>query len=107
MDNTFNIIECIKSNAITLIVAIYLIVIAYYMTKDPEKLFTKIYLYTTVAVVPIVIGVIYALNNTGSSEKSEFKNRLSTALPNDPVPPVIIKVLFLNIIKFYFSIFNN
>ena len=52
MDNTFNIIECIKSNAITLIVAIYLIVIAYYMTKDPEKLFTKIYLYTTVAVVP-------------------------------------------------------
>ena len=73
MDNTFNIIECIKSNAITLIVAIYLIVIAYYMTKDPEKLFTKIYLYTTIAVVPIVIGVIYALNNTGSSEKSEFK----------------------------------
>jgi hypothetical protein len=68
-----NFIECIKSNAITLIVAIYLIVIAYYMTKDPEKLFTKIYLYTTIAVVPIVIGVIYALNNSGSSEKSQFE----------------------------------
>lgn len=61
-------IECIKSNAITLIVAVYLIVIAYYMTKDPEKLFTQIYLYTSIAIVPIVIGVIYALNNSGSSQ---------------------------------------
>jgi hypothetical protein len=63
-----NFIECIKSNAITLIVAVYLIVIAYYMTKDPKKLFTQIYLYTTIAIVPIVIGVIYALTNSGSSQ---------------------------------------
>ena len=63
---SFNLIECLKSNAITLAVAIYLIVIAYYMTKDPEKLFTKVYLYATIAVVPIFAGVIYALKKSGS-----------------------------------------
>ena len=36
------------------------------MTKNPEKLFTKIYLYATIAVVPIFIGVIFALKNSGS-----------------------------------------
>ena len=61
----FNLIECLKSNAITLAIAIYLVVIAYYMTKDPEKLFTKIYLYSTIAVVPIFIGIIFALKNSG------------------------------------------
>ena len=63
---TFNFVDCFKSNAITLAVAIYLIVIAYYMTKDPEKLFTKIYLYATIAVVPILAGVIYTLNKSGT-----------------------------------------
>jgi hypothetical protein len=62
---TFDFVECFKSNAITLAVAIYLIVIAYYMTKDPEKLFTKIYLYATIAIVPIFAGVIYTLNKSG------------------------------------------
>ena len=28
----------------------------------------------------------------------QFKNLFRTALPNDPVPPVISKVLFLNIL---------
>ena len=62
--------ECLKSNAITLAVAIYLIVISYYMTKDPEKLFTKIYLYLTIAVVPIIIGVLFALNSSTSGTTS-------------------------------------
>jgi len=66
------VIECLKSNAITLAVAIYLIVIAYYMTKDPEKLFTKIYLYATIAVVPIFIGIIFALKNSGSETSSSL-----------------------------------
>ena len=60
--NNFNFIECLKSNTITLAIAIYLVVIAYYMTKDPDKLFTKIYLYATIAVVPIFIGIIFALS---------------------------------------------
>ena len=64
--NTFNFLECLKSNAITLAVAIYMIVIAYYMTKNPEKLFTKLYLYVTIAVVPLFIGIIFALKNSGS-----------------------------------------
>ena len=62
-----DLIECIKSNAITLIVAIYLIINAYYMTKDPEKLFTKIYLYAMIAIVPVFIGIIYSLKNSGST----------------------------------------
>ena len=33
------------------------------------------------------------------SENSESKKRLSTALPKDPVPPVISSTLFLNILK--------
>lgn len=65
--STFNFIECFKSNAITLAVAIYLIVISYYMTKNPEKLFTKLYLYVTIAVVPIFIGIIFALKNSGTA----------------------------------------
>ena len=48
-----NFIDKLSQNAITLGIAIYLIVIAYYMTKDPEKLFTNIYLYSTIAIVPI------------------------------------------------------
>lgn len=43
-----------------------MIVIAYYMTKNPEKLFTKLYLYVTIAVVPLFIGIIFALKNSGS-----------------------------------------
>ena len=58
------IIEFIKSSGIPLGIAIYLIVIAYYMTKDPEKLFTKTYLYVSMIAVPIFAGVIYLLTKT-------------------------------------------
>jgi len=66
------VIECLKSNTITLVVAIYLIIIAYYMTKDPEKLFSKIYLYGTIAIVPVFIGIIFALKNSGSELSSSL-----------------------------------
>ena len=66
------VMECLKSNAITLAVAIYLIIIAYYMTKDPEKLFSKIYLYGTIAIVPVFIGIIFALKNSGSELSSSL-----------------------------------
>ena len=59
-----NFIDTLSQNAITLGIAIYLIVIAYYMTKDPEKLFTNIYLYSTIAIVPIIIGLVYLLKNS-------------------------------------------
>lgn len=61
-----NFIDTLSQNAITLGIAIYLIVIAYYMTKDPEKLFTNIYLYSTIAIVPIIIGLVYLLKNSNS-----------------------------------------
>jgi hypothetical protein len=73
VSNNLNpVIECLKSNAITLAVAIYLIVIAYYMTKDPKKLFTKIYLYITIAIVPIFIGIIFALKNSGAASSTNL-----------------------------------
>lgn len=65
--DSFNFVECVKSNTITLSVAIYLIVIAYYMTKNPQKLFTKFYLYVTIAVVPLFIGIIFSLKNSWSA----------------------------------------
>lgn len=94
----FNFIDCLKSNTITLAIAIYLVVIAYYMTKDPEKLFTKIYLYATIALVPIFIGIIFALRSSGSASASISAN-LST---NDYIKysagflAFIIIVYFLN-----------
>jgi hypothetical protein len=36
-----------------------------------------------------------------------FKNFLITALPKDPVPPVIKSVLFLNIYPPFFTIIQN
>jgi hypothetical protein len=65
--NNFNFIDCVKSNTITLVIAIYLIVISYYMTKDPEELFTKIYLYGMIAIIPIIIGVVYSLSNSAGT----------------------------------------
>ena len=62
-----NLIECIKSNAITLTIAIYLILIAYYMTKDPDNLFANIYLYAIIAIVPLIIGMIYTLKKSTQS----------------------------------------
>jgi hypothetical protein len=62
-----NFIDILTKNVVTLSVAIYLIVIAYYMTKDPEKIFTKIYLYSTIAIVPIIIGFVYLLKNSNSN----------------------------------------
>ena len=41
------IINIIKTSVIPLFIAIYLIVIVYYTTKDPDKIFTKTYLYAS------------------------------------------------------------
>ena len=60
-------IECIQSNAITLSIAIYLIIIVYYKTKYPDKLFENIYLYLFFTIVPLIIGVIYTLKKSTQS----------------------------------------
>lgn len=66
------IIEFIKSSGIPIGIAIYLIVIAYYMTKDPEKLFTKTYLYVSMIAIPIFAGVIYLLTKTETPVASDL-----------------------------------
>ena len=60
-------IECIQSNAITLSIAIYLIIIVYYKTKYPDELFENIYLYLFFTIVPLIIGVIYTLKKSTQS----------------------------------------
>lgn len=52
-----------RENAMTLSIAIYLIVIAYYTTKDPDKLFTSEYLYLTIFLVPFLFAIVYAFAN--------------------------------------------
>jgi hypothetical protein len=40
------------------------------MTKNPEQLYTKIYLYATIAIVPIFVGIGFALKNSGAGSSN-------------------------------------
>ena len=64
---TSPIINIIKTSVIPLCIAIYLIVIVYYTTKDPDKIFTKTYLYASFIIIPLFISVIYILSKSSSS----------------------------------------
>lgn len=55
-----------KENVMSLSIAIYLIVITYYTTKDPDKLFTSEYLYYTIFLVPFLFAMIYRFSSTSS-----------------------------------------
>ena len=55
-----------KENVMSLSIAIYLIVITYYTTKDPDKLFTSEYLYYTIFLVPFLFAIIYRFSSTSS-----------------------------------------
>ncbi len=67
-----NFLKYIKTNGIVLAIAIYLIVIVYYSTKDPDKLFTSTYIYATIIIIPTIIGAIYALRSSSSPTTSQF-----------------------------------
>jgi hypothetical protein len=55
-----------KENVMSLSIAIYLIVITYYTTKDPDKLFSSEYLYYTIFLVPFLFAMIYRFSSTSS-----------------------------------------
>jgi hypothetical protein len=61
--NEFSLIECIKNNGITVGIGIYLIVMAYFLTKDPDALFTKKYIYIALTAMPLFIGLMLTLKN--------------------------------------------
>ena len=85
------IINIIKTSVIPLFIAIYLIVIVYYTTKDPDKIFTKTYLYASFIIIPLFISVIYILSKSSSS---------SLANTYDYVKYSVAIILFLLFIYF-------
>lgn len=52
---------CVKSNIIFISVAVYLLVVMFFMSKDPEKMFESKYLYTIMIVLPFLVAVVYSL----------------------------------------------
>ena len=85
------IINIIKTSVIPLCIAIYLIVIVYYTTKDPDKIFTKTYLYASFIIIPLFISVIYILSKSSSN---------SLANTYDYVKYSVAIILFLLFIYF-------
>ena len=55
---------CVKSNAIFISVAIYLLIVLFFMSKDPKKMFESKYLYTVMIILPFLIAVVYSLKQT-------------------------------------------
>lgn len=53
-----DLIACFRDNGFIIGIGIYLIVMAYYLTKDPDALFTNKYLYIVSIVMPLFIGLM-------------------------------------------------
>ena len=50
---------CLKSNAIFITIAVYLIIVLFFYTNDPDKLFEQQYLYSAIIVVPLLAVAVY------------------------------------------------
>lgn len=55
--------DCLKSNAIFMTIAAYLIIVLFFYTNDPDKLFEQQYLYSAIIVVPLIAIVVYYIKN--------------------------------------------
>ena len=55
---------CVKSNAIFISVAIYLLIFLYFMTDNPKKLFESKYLYTMMIALPVIVAAVYFMKET-------------------------------------------
>jgi hypothetical protein len=51
--------SCLKSNAIFITIAVYLIIVLFFYTNDPDKLFEQQYLYSAIIVVPLLAVAVY------------------------------------------------
>jgi hypothetical protein len=51
--------DCLKSNAIFITIAVYLLIVLFFFTNDPDKLFEQQYLYSAVIVVPLIAVTVY------------------------------------------------
>ena len=91
------IVNCIKQNGVVFSIALYLIVILFYMTKDSEKLFTQKYLYATMIIIPIVFAVKYAMQDTIISNTNSTQDYIKFALG---IFAFILIIYFYNNITF-------
>lgn len=55
---------CLKSNAIFISVAVYLLIVLYFMSNDPQKLFESKYLYTMMIALPLIVASVYFLKES-------------------------------------------
>lgn len=51
--------DCLKSNSIFMTIAAYLIIVLFFYTNDPDKLFEQQYLYSAIIVVPLIAVTVY------------------------------------------------
>ena len=58
---------CVKSNILFISAAIYLIVVMYFIRKNPEELFESKYFYTVIIVFPVLMCMIYYLKKSNMS----------------------------------------
>jgi hypothetical protein len=76
-DALFNtIITCLKSNTIFISIALYLIVVFYFITTDAKKLFQNKYLYNFILIGPLVMGALYFFKNSNNTFKLETNDIL-------------------------------
>jgi len=73
--------KSIKNNSIILSVAVYLIVVFYYMTKSPKILYEETVLYSLIMVLPLLIGAIYLITKTteGASVSGSLPDEMTVS----------------------------
>lgn len=64
----YNYVEaCVKSNILFISAAIYLIILMYFIRKDPDQLFESQYFYTVIIVFPVLMCMIYYMKKSNMS----------------------------------------
>ena len=61
---------CAKNNMILIAVAVYLLIIFFYMTNDPDVLYSKQYFYISIILIPLVAVGIWFYKTNGAAISS-------------------------------------
>jgi len=62
-----NFSTCAKNNMILIAVAVYLLIIFFYMTNDPDVLYSKQYFYLSIILIPLVAVGIWFYKTNGAA----------------------------------------
>jgi hypothetical protein len=100
INNTgFSLKETLKENGLILGIGIYLIVMAYYLTKDPDALFTKKYLYIALTIIPMFIGLASYFKSVKPGDSIDIKKPIYIILG--------VLVAYFIIDKFFGAVLNT